>query len=182
MSRLVSLHLITFFVALLFISVDPAHAQNNNNEQPKPKAWGKVGLGYSDASDYQGITGLLGGYYSSPYGVLGIRYLFSDKSGSDPLSNSREIQHIRELSVSWGYSKKLSVFTITGSAGVGGLWGEEQIPGGDEQFSVLSVPLEAQLMVRPIPYVEFGTLLTTSINKKTRFPSALIVLQIGNLD
>jgi hypothetical protein len=53
--------------------------------------------------------------------------------------------------------------------------------GGDERFTVLAIPLEAQVIIRPLRVIGVGAMLSSTINSKKTITSAMLVLQIGKL-
>ncbi|CAN5135019.1 hypothetical protein BH23BAC3_BH23BAC3_35880 [soil metagenome] len=174
--------LLLVLLCLLILTVNPLTAQDSNNGQTGTKAWLKLGLGHSGGENFGGITGTVSAHYFSRYGIIGMRYLISERTGVEPgFLDVNRITRLNEVSVNWGYSADVSILIISASAGLGGFWGQEQTAGNQSQYAVISVPLETQILIRPFRFFGMGVVLSTSLNTKNTITSGLLVLQIGSL-
>lgn len=174
--------LISVVVVLALPAITPSDAQDNSSVERPTKIWARLGAGVVGGNDFFGFGGTVGVQYSTPFGLIGARYLGAGRSTVDPaiLSGNR-LTEISEISASLGLSTELSVIYLSASAGLGTVWGRMQKAGGDERFSVLAIPLEAQVNFRPFRVIGVGAMLSSSINSKKTITSAMLVLQIGKL-
>lgn len=162
---------------LLLLIVHPLTAQDSSGERTGTQAWLKMGIGHSGTKNFVGIIGMVSAHYVSRYGIIGLRYIASDRTGADPgIPYGNRVMGINELSMSWGYSSNISFLSLSASAGLGSfLWRETQ-----KRDRMLSVPLEAQILIKPVRFVGIGAMLSTSLNKESTLTSGMVILQIGN--
>jgi hypothetical protein len=173
-------------ISVVFIlnlpSITLSAAQDTSSVERPTKVWARLGAGVVGGNDFVGLGGTVGVQYSTPLGLIGARYLEASRSTVDPatLGGSR-LAEISEISASFGLSTELSVVYLSASAGLGTVWGRMQKVGGDERFTVLAIPLEAQVIIRPLRVIGVGAMLSSTINSKKTITSAMLVLQIGKL-
>lgn len=187
--RFLETHLLTLLrvgyslLVFLILCSTPLRAQVKVSEtkQNVTKAQVNFGLGVSSAKEYSGITGSVSVQYTTMYGVPGIRYVVSDTYGYEPNSfpSTDKIKGFHEIGVLWGHAKNLSFLEASASIGAGKIWGTERVSGSDKKFSAITIPVEVQLLIKPLPIVGIGVAFTTSINKKSTFSSGLFVIQFG---
>jgi hypothetical protein len=143
----------------------------------------RIGGGLTVGSDYSGIGGLFSVQYSSQIGLFGIRYAISDRSTVDPmLSDVSQFQQSNEIVITYGIEKHYSILYLSTSAGLGSMWGNEQMVGGKNNYNVAVLPIEFQLLVRFSRFIGVGGMLNTSINAKKTLTSGMIVLRIGSFN
>ena len=168
-------------IFIVFLMVQPLKAQGLTDERTGTQTWLKLGIGHSGAENFRGVTGIVSAHYFSAYGVIGLRYIVSDRAGVDPgVPQVNRITGMNEVSMNWGYSSNVSILSLSASAGLGSLWWHEQVAGDQERLVVISVPLEAQILIKTGRFLGIGAMLSTSLNKKTTITSGMLVLQIGN--
>lgn len=183
--RLTTVRIGSSILVFLILCSSPLNAQvkARGADLDGTNAWIRLGFGPSSGKDYTGISGLASVHYITRYGIAGIRYIVSDTYGYEPYSSpsKNKIKGFREIGVLWGYAGNLSFLKASASIGAGTIWGTERISGSDKKFSTITLPIEVQLLIKPLPIVGIGVAFTTSVNTKSTLSSGLVVLQLGNL-
>jgi hypothetical protein len=169
---------------LLFLIVTiTSSAQTNESDRYSPGISMRIGGGLTGGSDYSGFGGLIGVQRSSQIGLIGIRYLISGRATVDPMTlTDNRLQESNEISITYGIEKRYSMIYMSGSAGLGTMWGNEQIVGGNNNFNVAVIPIELQLSARFSRIIRVGGMLSTSINTKKTLTNLMMVLHIGSIN
>ncbi len=171
-----------FLFLVLYSSSLSAQVGRSDTTPQDAKVWLRFGAGISAVKNYSGISGLVSAHYSTNYGIAGIRYLISDAYGYGPLGsrNRNSVKGFHEIAALWGYTGSISFLEASAGLGAGALWGTEKTGGNNKEFLTLSLPLEAQLLLKPLPFVGIGVALSASINSKSTLSNGLIFLQFSN--
>ena len=61
------------------------------------------------------------------------------------------------------------------------MWGTQETPAGDENFTRIGLPLEGEVTFQPLPVLGLGALLSATLNPRNTVVNPMIVLQIGKL-
>ena len=168
---------ITFFC---LIPTQKTFAQDNYPVNEPTLAWVNLGMGPAGGSKLFGVGLITNGQYASKAGLFGVRYF----KASDTLyrtEHSNRIDDISELSITYGYSHNLGILNLSASAGLGALWGKERGAGADNNFSVLSFPVQGNITIQPVPFIGLGVMVSTTINSYSTVSGAHFVLQFGRL-
>lgn len=157
-------------------------AQDSSGNERLTAVWARLGVGIAGGKDFFGFSGSIGLQYSSPIGLINTRYIEASRRTIEPtISNASRRQEIKEISVSLGFSTDIRPLFFSVSAGLGTIWFREQKVGGSESITLMTIPIEAQAIIRPFRVIGFGGMLSFSINTKKTITSAMIVMQIGVL-
>ena len=174
--------LISAVFILTLLAITPSYAQDTSTVERPTRVYARLGAGAVGGDDFFGLGGTVGVQYSTRFGLIGARCLGASRSTVDPATpGGSRLAEISEISASYGLSTELSVVCLSASAGLGTVWGRLQKVGGDERFTVLAIPLEAQVIIRPLRVIGVGIMLSSSINSKKTITCVMLVLQIGRL-
>lgn len=169
------------FILLCTITA-PARAQDFAYGSDQTRFWFNSGAGRSAGDGYSGFSTVFSGHYATGSGNLGVRLFLSEETGSqeDFLSRNNSLNRARELALMWGYDTNRSTINLSAAAGVGGIWGERNVRGGTVDFSGISVPVEAQVMFKPVSFLGVGAILSVSVNGELTLMTGLLGIQVGN--
>lgn len=166
-------------ISLLILEVS---AQVNSDSSKHKKAWIKLGVGQSGGEQFSGFTGMVSAHYATRFGIMGIRYLDSQDGSNYPavFPSANRINGIREVNMNLGYQLDVSMLNVTSSAGIGHVWRSEQTSDGDRRFSGMSLPIEAQVLIKPVRFLGIGVSMSASIMFKKTISSGMVVVQLGD--
>ncbi len=92
----------------LFVSISSAQTPIVSAQN---KTWIKLGVGQSGGEQFSGFTGMVSAHYSTPFGIMGIRYLDSQDGSYYPavIPSSDRIIGFGELNMNVGYQFDVSI-------------------------------------------------------------------------
>lgn len=155
-------------------------SEQDESKERNNHMWVNLGYGFVGGNNIYGVGFIANAQYFSKIGLIGFRYFKADNTAIHT-GFSNYMDDISEIGITYGYSRNFGILNLSASAGVGALWGEERGPGVDNNFAVVTIPVQGSFILQPAPIIGLGVMLSTSVNSHSTITGAHFVLQLGRL-